>query len=173
MADDNTTEDEFEEAELTEELDEELDEDELAEEDLEENLNDEEALVEETDGAEAAPEAAETTARSRRKARDDEEEVDEEEVDPDDVEADLDKILKDRIAATDDELEDEDEEVDDKRTGGEGAEGVAPKKANEFTCPGCFLLVSAAQFGKSDNPRCPVGEDPCPAIPMLKKGRRR
>lgn len=103
--------------------------------------------------------------RGRKKA-DDEESDDEDDVDPDDVEADLQSILEDRIAATEDE-EDEDELEVDTRPGAEGPDGVAPKRAHEFMCNGCFLLVSPAQFGKPDLPRCPVGEEDCPAIDEL------
>ena len=101
-----------------------------------------------------------------RKKRDDDEDDDEDEVDPDDVEADLDTILKDRIAATDDEDDEEEEEAP--ATGApEGTASVAPKRANEFTCPGCFLLVNRGQFGRPGQLQCPVGEDPCPAIQMI------
>jgi hypothetical protein len=110
--------------------------------------------------AEAAPKA--------RKKRDEEEE-DEDEADPDDVEADLDKILKERIAANEDEDEDEELEEQAPRTVGETADGVQPKKANEFMCTGCFLLVNAAQFGPPDQLECPVGESVCPALKLVEK----
>src|SRR5262249_7236077 len=125
-----------------------------------------EEAEEETEAEEEAAPA--TTARARRKAKEDEEEVDEDEYDPDDVEADLDTILKDRIAATDDDEDEDEEEVVDKRAG-ETAEGVARKKANEFTCPQCFLLVNPAQFGRLDNLRCPVGEEDCPSVATVRK----
>ncbi len=103
--------------------------------------------------------------RGRKKG--DEEDEDLEDLNPDDMEADLQSILEDRIAASDDEDEDEDEVDPDPRAAGEVIDGVAPKKANEIMCNGCFLLVSAAQFGKADHPRCPVGEDDCPAMAVL------
>ena len=99
----------------------------------------------------------------------DEEEEDEDEADPDDVEADLDKILKDRIAANEDDDEDEELEEQAPRTVGETADGVQPKKANEFMCTGCFLLVNAAQFGPPDHLECPVGESVCPAMKLVEK----
>ncbi|MBI2703987.1 MAG: hypothetical protein HYX32_01665 [Actinobacteria bacterium] len=174
MADDDVSEDDFEE----DELDATIDADDL-EEELEEDLESLDATAvggddevfeenEEEEEAVAAVAAPPATDRARRKAKEDEEEVEEEEYDADDVEADLDTILKDRIAAADDEDEDEEEEVTDKRSG-ETAEGVAPKKANEFTCMQCFLLVNPAQFGRPDNPRCPVGEEDCPSIAVVKK----
>ena len=92
-------------------------------------------------------------------------EDDEEELDPDDVEADLDTILKDRIAAAD---EDEDEEeLDQPPAKADAPDGVVPKRANEFMCPGCFLLVNRGQFGPETNLQCPVGESECPAIELL------
>ena len=66
--------------------------------------------------------------RARKKAAaDDETEEDEEEADPDDVEADLDTILKDRIAAADDEEDEEEVEVADTR-GPETPDGVTPEE---------------------------------------------
>src|SRR5690606_3655851 len=107
------------------------------------------------------------------KKRDEDDDEDEEA--PDDVEADLDTILKDRIAASDDEGEDE-EELDGPagRPGtAEAVDGVQPKKANEFVCPGCFLLVNPGQFGPVDSMECPVGESVCPAIDRLQKQARK
>ncbi len=106
-----------------------------------------------------------------RRCGDDEVEEDEEVVDPDDVEADLDTILKDRIAAADDEEDEEEVEVADTR-GPETPDGVTPKKANEFVCTGCFLLVNRGQFGPADQMACPVGESDCPAITVLQKAKK-
>ena len=81
--------------------------------------------------------------------------------DPDDVEADLDTILKDRIAAADD--DDEDEE----RGGAAGPtadapDGVVPKRANEFMCLACFLLVNRSQFGPERQAAVPGGRERVP-----------
>ena len=103
-------------------------------------------------------------ARPKREDEDD----DEDEVDPDDVEADLDAILKDRIAAADDEDDEDEDVVVETRSATDIAEGVSPKKANEFTCTGCFLLVNRGQFGPDDAMHCPVGESVCPAIEQLR-----
>ena len=70
---------------------------------------------------------------------------------------------EDRLAAGDD--EDEDEETPDPSP--EVAGQVAPKRDNEWTCEGCFLIVSSSQFGPRDNPRCPSGEEPCPSLARL------
>jgi Domain of unknown function (DUF4193) len=162
-----------------EDLDADIDVDDLDEEALDEDgLDDDLASGDEgfvaTDDADIAVEVPEEPApRARKKASgDDEPEEDEEVVDPDDVEADLDTILKDRIAAADDEDEDEEEvEAPDPR-GPETPDGVTPKKANEFVCPGCFLLVNRGQFGPADNMTCPVGESDCPAIAQLQKVKK-
>jgi hypothetical protein len=157
MADDDPIDDEdFEDGEL----DEELVADDLGDDEADDGLDDggEVAAVDdEADDEEEAP-----PARSKRE--DDEEE---DEADPDDVEADLDTILKDRIAAADDEDEEDEEVVPEPRTAGEVAEGVTPKKANEFMCTGCFLLVNPGQFGPPGHMTCPVGEAVCPAIEQL------
>ena len=50
------------------------------------------------------------------------------------------------------------------------AEGVTPKKANEFMCTGCFLLVNRGQFGAPGSMHCPVGEAACPAIDHIESG---
>jgi hypothetical protein len=171
--------------ELDEELDDELDDPDLEdgeidEEEIDEDLGveldeelDEAAVVETEDFVEgAAPEAEPEPAAPRaRKKRDDVEEDDDDDVlNPDDVEADLDTILRDRIAATDDDVEDEDEEEDTTPSGTADPSTVAPKRAGEFTCPGCFLLVNRAQFGRAGRLLCPVGNDPCPAIEQIEAG---
>ena len=99
------------------------------------------------------------------------EEDDDDEPDPDDVEEDLDTILQDRLASGDD-LEDDDDEDED-----EGpvtppiqateSDKVAPKAENEWTCNGCFLIVSTRQFGKPGAETCPSGESDCPSLSML------
>ena len=177
MADDDVIDDvdEFDE-DLEVDLDEDaLDEDALDEDALDDDLVtgedvalDEDALVEVDEVDEVV---AEPAPRARKKVGDDEVEEDEEVVDPDDVEADLDTILKDRIAAADDEEDEEEVEVADTR-GPETPDGVTPKKANEFVCTGCFLLVNRGQFGPADQMACPVGESDCPAIAVLQKARK-
>jgi Domain of unknown function (DUF4193) len=155
MADDDVIDDEFE-ADLEEDLD--VDADELDEEDLDVDVivDDEDALVDEAFDVDAdVPEV----------------EVPDDVVDPDDVEADLEEILRDRIAAADDDDEEDEVEVVDPRAA-ETPDGVTPKKANEFVCTGCFLLVNRGQFGPSNNMVCPVGESDCPAITKLRKAKK-
>ena len=125
-------------------------------------LDDDDALDEDED----EDEDEDDTPRAKKVADDEDED---EEVDPDDVEADLGEILKGRIAASDD---DDDEEEDDDpnppaSASAERAEPVQPKRAGEWTCQGCFLIVSASQFISRTDPICPSGEDPCPSIALL------
>ncbi|MCH2432658.1 MAG: hypothetical protein MK184_01240 [Acidimicrobiales bacterium] len=63
---------------------------------------------------------------------------DDDEPDPDDVEADLDKILRDRIAADDD---DDDDDDDGARPASVPPGGVEARQETELHCPHCFLLV--------------------------------
>jgi len=165
MADDDIDDEAFDETLEVEEIDEEAleaDDDDEAEFVEADDLPDD-AVVEEVDEEEAAE-----PAPKAKKKRDEEEEEDDE-LDPDDVEADLDTILKDRIAASEDEEEEDEVEEQEPRTVGETADGVQPKKANEFMCTGCFLLVNAAQFGPPGHLECPVGESVCPALKQVEK----
>jgi hypothetical protein len=178
MADDEVIDEEDEfgddlEADLdVDELDEDALEDDLVEVDLEvaDEVFDADAEVDVV-VVEEIPDEPPPRARKKAAAGEDEPDEDEVVVDPDDVEADLDTILKDRIAAADDEEDEEEVEAPDAR-GPETPDGVTPKKANEFVCPGCFLLVNRGQFGPADNMTCPVGESDCPAITQLKKAKK-
>ena len=133
--------------------------DEVFEDDLEDDLD--EDLEDDLEEEEAEEEA--DNGSTRGSAMSDDEDGDTEDIDPDNVEADLDTILKDRLAAGDD--EDEDEDTPDPVP--EAAGQVAPKRDNEWTCEGCFLIVSSSQFGPRNNPRCPSGEEPCPSLARL------
>ena len=68
----------------------------------------------------------------------------EEDEDDDEVEADLDAILRDRIAADEDE---EDEDEDEARvtvaTPAPSPDGLVERQDDELHCPHCFLLVQA------------------------------
>jgi hypothetical protein len=175
MADD--LDEDFDPDAIEEDIDEEVDPDAIDPDAIDEDLVDDDlapaddlvddaeeaVVVDETDEAKA-PEA---TPPARAKKRADDEEDDDEELDPDDVEADLDTILKDRIAAADED-EDEDELEEQPRTTAEAPDGVVPKRANEFMCMGCFLLVNRGQFGPENNLQCPVGESECPSIEVVR-----
>jgi hypothetical protein len=160
--------DDFDE-EIEEEIDEEL-VDELDDE-IEADIDDEfvdaaipiEAVVAEEDG-----DVDDTAGAGKARRAGDDDDEDEDVADADDVEADLSVILKDRIAAADDEDEEEEAEQVDPRAG-DTPDGVTPRRANEFMCTGCFLLVNRAQFGPVDALECPIGEADCPAIKKIRK----
>ena len=94
-----------------------------------------------------------TTSPPRRRAADDDDEDDD-----DDVEADLDAILKDRIAAGDDEEDDDDEDEGKPPkptpTPPGEAEPVVARQENEFSCPNCFLLVNSRSVVDGECPHC-------------------
>lgn len=157
------------------------DEEELDEEELDVDLDDE--LAEPTDEV-AVAEPGAPAADGATKADDDEdaddvpsarkrpgttEDDEDDTADPDDVEADLDSILKDRIASNDDEDEDDDEP----EPVGDPGERVAAKAADEFTCNTCFLIVHPRQFGRAGNLSCPEGYDPCPSIKKVEAALKR
>ncbi len=148
------------------------DEDELSEEDLDDELDedvdlpgtDDDAVV----GDDDDEEDEDDVPTARRKPASDDDDDDEEDDDPDDVEADLDAILKDRIAAGTDDDEEEDE-VPEGTTDPDVGERVAAKSAEEFTCTGCFMIVHPRQFGRAGRLECPEGYDPCPSIKIVEQ----
>jgi hypothetical protein len=159
--------DESESAEVPEDFEEELEEldDDLAVDPDEEDLLAEDLVVDELvetvveADLEEEDEDEEAEAEEPRPARrtDEAEEDEDEEADPDDVEADLDTILRERLASAD---EDDDEEDDDE--GGLITDFAG--ESNEMVCPGCFLLIRESQIGPPGNRQCPSGEEICPAI---------
>ncbi|MGB6058315.1 MAG: hypothetical protein WBF71_08605 [Microthrixaceae bacterium] len=108
---------------------------------------------------------------ARRKRPSDVDEDEDEDIDPDDVEADLDAILKDRIAASPDD-EDEEDEVVETGVEGDGTERVAAKSAEEFTCTTCFMIVHPRQFGRKGNLICPEGYSPCSSIAIVESRQK-
>ena len=91
---------------------------------------------------------------------------DDDDVHPNDVEADLEEILRDRIAASDDDEEDDEDDAGDPKS----TSVVAPPRSDEWTCSQCFLIVSVTQFGSRSNPVCPSGEEPCESIKRILRG---
>ena len=83
-------------------------------------------------------------------------EDDEDEPDPGDVEADLEEILRDRIAANDDEDEDEEGGVLVVPASGD----VEGRRESEIHCPNCFLLVTTDTV--TDTGECPHCGGPFP-----------
>src|SRR5918994_3670221 len=133
--------------------DEVLDTEELEEEFVAEPEDLDEALVVD-DAVEPAPKPKAPATKGRRSDDEDEEEEDED-LDPDDVEADLDTILKDRIAAQPDEGDEEDEEEQpetDER--GDGTGRIQPKRPGEFVCQSCFLVKHPSQLADPDQMLC-------------------
>jgi Domain of unknown function (DUF4193) len=147
MADDFDDDDEF--VESLEEFDDDAEpdlEEELEDIDPEADLVDDDLVDDETVDPlveEEEEEEVPATARKRRPTEDEDE--DEDVVDPDDVEADLDTILKDRIASSDDEQDDDDEEEVVPEPGADAADRVLPRRADEFVCESCFLVKHASQ----------------------------
>jgi len=148
-SDDGLEIDEEFDAEDLDEEDLELD-DELAEDDLEgDDLESDDALA----GEDLEAESEEGT-RARRAEDAGEEEEDLETVD--DVEADLDTILKDRLATHDE--DDEDDEEEQPVTSEEG--DLPQRRKFEFPCPSCFLLVNANEVRRTGEcPQCGVPID--------------
>ncbi len=81
------------------------------------------------------------------------------------MEADLEEILRDRIAASDD-----DEDDEDNASGQPKTVSVAPPRPDEWTCNQCFLIVSMTQFGSRTDPACPSGEEPCESMKRIFSG---
>ena len=135
-------------------------------EDLEEDDDDEHLADDDDDDLEEDDDEEEVPERNAKRPAQGEGDLDDE-VDPDNLEADLNTILRDRIAAGDD-VEDEDDagEVET----GQPAEllgSVTPRRDDEWLCEGCFLLVSKSQLGSRSEPRCPSGEEICPSLDRL------
>lgn len=92
-----------------------------------------------------------------RRPKDEDEDEEEDLRTEDDVEADLDKLLKEKLASSDElAAEDEEETVVDDKT--DGLERLQPRRPDEVQCSRCFLLVSR------NAPRCPVEDDDCPVF---------
>ncbi len=118
----------------------ELDED---DDDLDVDVIDDEEAVEETDIEVPTSPAALTTTDEE-----DDEIVDlDEELHPDDVEEPLDVLLLERTASgsleDDEELEDDEAETDDR---GDGSGRILPRRADEFLCSSCFLVLPRTQL---------------------------
>jgi len=162
MPDEPDTDAPADEEEFEDDADIELDDADIDADDLEavvdiedDDLVDDDDLVEdEVLPVEEAEVAGDTPPRRPAKAGEEEgEEDDLEEVDPDDVEADLDTILKDRIAAADEEEEDDDEEVVDVDDRGD-TNKIQPRRPGEFVCQSCFLLKPQSQLADARRHLC-------------------
>lgn len=145
MADEDIDPEEIEDLEIEEDPELALDEDLEIDEDFDDEL-----------GGDGDGDDTGATGKVVSRKSGDEEDEDEELLTPDDVEADLDKILKDRLASEDPAAEDEEEPETEDRSNAD--DSLQPKRADEVLCPSCFLLV------RQGAPTCPVGDDACPVF---------
>jgi len=158
MSDDDNLLDLDIEEEDDEAFDPDFDED-IEEEDDDDHLADDDEDIEEEDDEKEVPE------RSPKRPPQTEGEFDDE-VDPDNLEADLNTILRDRIASGDDVEDDEAGEVET----GQPAEllgSVTPRRDDEWLCEGCFLLVSKSHLGSRREPPRPSRASICPSLDTL------
>src|ERR687898_633164 len=147
MADEDTPDEEFEVEPPEEEFDAEAaDLDDAIVDDEPEDEDEEFEELEVVPATPAAP-AKKGTATKTRKSSDDDDEEEED--------ADLDTILKDRIAAQPDEADDEDDEeqpeTDDR---GDGTGRIQPRKPGEFVCQSCFLVKHPSQLADPQRMLC-------------------
>jgi Domain of unknown function (DUF4193) len=144
-------------------LDEEgLEDEALDEEDLDVDLDDagpdEEVAVAVVE-VDAAAGADETPGGVTAESSEDEEEVVlelDEELHPDDVEEPLDVLLQERTAKAtleddEDEVEEDDGDTDDR---GEGPTRIVPRRAGEFLCTSCFLVLPRSQLADERRMLC-------------------
>ena len=139
MSDDDYVDDDTEiEADFDGELDEDAlvdDDDEVA--DVLDDALDVDAVLDVIDGADDDDDDDDTAAAA---AKDDDDEVIDldEELHPDDVEEALDVVLRERTAKA---TLDEDEEDDEPDERGEANNKIVPRRAGEFVCSSCFLVL--------------------------------
>lgn len=153
MADDadDLPDDELDEEDLEDDPEDgELDEEDLEEDDLDDALVDDDLAVDAGDD----DDEDEPEEEPRAKITDDEDEDDEDLLDPDDVEADLDTILKDRIAAAEEEEDDEESEPTDAEDRAGETGKIAPRRPGEFVCQSCFLVKSPSQLADAGSQLC-------------------
>ncbi len=108
----------------------------------------------------AAPAADATaeTARTKRSDDDDEDEVVDldEELHPDDVETPLDALLQEKTASA--KMEDDEEELEEEEPEsaelGDGPSRIVPRRASEFHCSSCFLLLPRSQLADEERMLC-------------------
>jgi hypothetical protein len=147
--------DDLDDDDLDEDIDEEVlddDEDDELDPDAVEDIEVVEADEVDVDVVEPDVEPAGVVAPAKGRADDDDEEEDDE-LDPDDVEADLDTILKDRIAAAADEEDDEEAELGDPEVATDGTK-IPPRRPGEFVCQSCFLVKNGNQLADADSRLC-------------------
>jgi len=146
-----------------------LDEDDLDEDDL--DLDDDDDLdgddsdtdLLDDDADDLAPEVpvavvTDETASGTETSEDDEDDVLDldEELHPDDVEEPLDVLLQERTASAT--LEDDEEEVEDDEVdvdvSGDGSTRIVPRRADEFLCKSCFLVLPLRRLADEERQFC-------------------
>jgi hypothetical protein len=159
------SDDEFEdvpELDLDDEIDDELEVDEIPGDDDDDDVDDV-ALLDDEDLALPdveipVPVVTDDTAAAVETDDDEDEGVVDldEELHPDDVEEPLDVLLQERTASAtleDDEEEVEDDEVDgDDR--GDGPARIVPRRADEFLCKSCFLVLPLRRLADEERQFC-------------------
>jgi hypothetical protein len=150
------SDEEFEdEADLDEELVEaDLDEELVIEED-EVALVDEVVLVVDVAVPVVATPAPDGAAKVATEDEDDDVVDLDEELHPDDVEDPLDVLLKEKTASERLDVDEEDlEEADDDEPGERGSTRIAPRRADEFLCSSCFLVLPLSQLADKKRQLC-------------------
>ena len=157
------SDEEFEEAdaELGDDVDEEEleEEDDALDEDLDPDLAEDADVPAVVDLETAAPVEPTVPVAAPAVVAEGEEEEDvldlDEELHPDDVEAPLDALLQERTASAT--LEDEEEEVEEEEADvepGEVPTKIVPRRAGEFLCSSCFLVLPRNQLADEERMLC-------------------
>src|SRR5918995_1757355 len=156
MADEDTPDEEFEVEPPEEEFDAEaadLD-DAIVDDEPEDEDEEFEELEVVAAAAPAAPAKKATATKTRKSSDDDDEDEEDDDLDPDDVEADLDTILKDRIAAQPDEADDEDDEEQPEPAGRPQTDALLRLRLR-----GCIRVSKRSERAmRTDNDKTPVDQ---------------
>jgi hypothetical protein len=138
-------------------LDEDLEVDDLDEGDDGATVGDD-AVAADVVADDVEPKVPKAKRRVKKTEEDDDADSDDldEELHPDDVETPLDALLKEKTASAKME-DDEDELEDDEPDGDEPVEGsgrIQPRRASEFHCSSCFLLLPRSQLADEERMLC-------------------
>jgi len=105
----------------------------------------------------AAPAAKGAKAAAKRGADEDDDDdvVDlEEEHHPDDIEDPLDVLLKEKTVAERLDEDELDDELDDGEPDDRGSNRITPRRADEFLCSSCFLVLPLSQLADEKRQLC-------------------
>jgi len=115
-----------------------------------------EAVVDDAADVEAVP-AVTDGAKATAKAGDDDDDdvVDlEEEHHPDDIEDPLDVLLKEKTVAERLDEDELDDDLDDGEPDDRGSNRITPRRADEFLCSSCFLVLPLSQLADEKRQLC-------------------